>query len=105
MNFIRSILPGGKHRLMSENKSLDISKITQATISINGPITINATSANITCPTNTINGNVKIDGTLDVTGMIKSDDDVRAQSGSVGLLTHTHPGIFPGPSSTATGQG
>ena len=28
MNFIRSILPGGKHRLMSENKSLDISKIT-----------------------------------------------------------------------------
>ncbi len=91
-------------KMIYEGK-IDISKITQATISINGPITINATSANITCPTNTINGNVKIDGTLDVTGMIKSDDDVRAQSGSVGLLTHTHPGIFPGPSSTATGQG
>ena len=28
MNFIRSILPGGKHRLMSEQKSLDISRIT-----------------------------------------------------------------------------
>ena len=28
MNFIRSILPGGKHRLMSENKSLDIAQIT-----------------------------------------------------------------------------
>ena len=28
MNFIRSILPGGKHRMMSENKSLDIAKIT-----------------------------------------------------------------------------
>ena len=28
MNFIRSILPGGKHRMMSENKCLDISKIT-----------------------------------------------------------------------------
>lgn len=91
-------------KMIYEGK-INISKITQATISINGPITINATSANITCPTNTINGNVKIDGTLDVTGMIKSDDDVRAQSGSVGLLTHTHPGIFPGPSSTATGQG
>lgn len=84
---------------------IDISKITQATISINGPVTINASSATITCPTNTINGNVKIDGTLDVTGQVKSDADVRAGSGSVGLLTHTHPGIFPGPSSTATGQG
>ena len=28
MNFIRSILPGGKHRLMSEQKSLDIAQIT-----------------------------------------------------------------------------
>lgn len=28
MNFIRSILPGGKHRMISENKSLDIAKIT-----------------------------------------------------------------------------
>ena len=28
MNFIRSILPGGRHRLMSENKSLDIAQIT-----------------------------------------------------------------------------
>ena len=28
MNFIRSILPGGKHRMMSENKCLDIAKIT-----------------------------------------------------------------------------
>ena len=28
MNFIRSILPGGKHRMISENKSLDVAKIT-----------------------------------------------------------------------------
>ena len=28
MNFIRSILPGGKHRMMSDNKCLDIAKIT-----------------------------------------------------------------------------
>ena len=28
MNFIRSILPGGNHRLMSENKSLDLAQIT-----------------------------------------------------------------------------
>ena len=28
MNFIRSILPGGKHRIMSDSKSLDIAKIT-----------------------------------------------------------------------------
>ena len=28
MNFIRSILPGGKHRIMTDNKCLDIAKIT-----------------------------------------------------------------------------
>ena len=28
MNFIRNLLPGGRHRIMSENKSLDLAKIT-----------------------------------------------------------------------------
>ncbi len=28
MNFIRQLLPGGKHRMMDENKSLDIAQIT-----------------------------------------------------------------------------
>ena len=85
-------------KMIYEGK-IDISKITQATISINGPITINANSATITCKTNTIKGDVKIEGELVVT------KDVRARDGQVGLLTHTHPGIFPGPSSTAPGQG
>lgn len=85
-------------KMIYEGK-IDISKITQATISINGPVTINANSATITCKTNIIKGDVKIEGELVVT------KDVRARDGQVGLLTHTHPGIFPGPSSTAPGQG
>lgn len=77
---------------------IDISKIEEMTITVNGNV-------NLTAPTTNIKSNVKIEGTLDVTGMIKSDDDVRAQAGSIGLVTHTHPGIFPGPASTPPGEG
>ena len=77
---------------------IDISKIEEITITVNGNV-------NLTASTTNIKSNVKIDGTLDVTGMIKSEDDVRAQGGSIGLITHTHPGIFPGPASTPPGEG
>ena len=91
-------------KMIYEGK-IDISKITQATISVTGEIKVKAGSTTLDAATNTITGNVKINGKLDVTGQITCDADVKAGSGSVGLLTHTHPGIFPGPSSTAPGQG
>ena len=87
------------------------------TITVNGNVNLTANSTNITAPTNNIKGNVNIDGTLDVTGattmkstldvtgLVTGQADVKAGGGSVGMLTHTHPGVFPGPSSTGTGQG
>jgi len=77
---------------------IDISKIEEMSISVSGNVNLTAKTTNIT-------GDVKINGKLNVTGMIKSDDDVRAQAGSIGLVTHTHPGIFPGPASTPPGEG
>ena len=56
-----------------------------------------------------IKGNVKIDGTLDVTQDISTDTNVTAKievtAAATTLTKHTHPGVFPGPSSTAPGQG
>jgi len=76
---------------------IDISQIEEMNIIVNGNV-------NLTASTTNIKSNVKINGTLDVTGMIKSESDVRANKGSIGLMTHTHPGIFPGPSSTMVGE-
>lgn len=97
--------------------TININKIKEMNITVNGNVNLTANSTNITAPTNNIKGNVNIDGTLDVTGattmkstldvtgLVTGQADVKAGGGSVGLLTHTHPGVFPGPSSTATGQG
>ena len=77
---------------------INISNIQEMNITVNGNVTL-------TAPTTNIKGNVSIDGTLNTTGQIQSDADIRAGGGSVGMLTHTHPGVFPGPSSTAPGEG
>ncbi len=90
--------------------TINISNIKEMNITVNGNV-------NLTAPTTNIKGNVSINGTLDVTGattmkstldvtgLVTGQADVKAGGGSVGLLTHTHPGVFPGPSSTGTGQG
>lgn len=89
-------------KMVYEGK-IDISKITQATININGPVNINASSATITCPTNTITGNVKIDGALEVSGTIDADKEITTKlAGGIKLSMHKHPGIFPGPSTSGT---
>ncbi|MBO4622547.1 MAG: hypothetical protein J5691_01535 [Bacilli bacterium] len=97
--------------------TINIDKVKEMTITVNGNVNLTANSTNITAPTNNIKGNVNIDGTLDVTGattmkstldvtgLVTGQADVKAGGGSVGMLTHTHPGVFPGPSSTGTGQG
>ena len=92
---------------------INIDKITEMKITVNGNVnveasggaTLKASSTTITASDNTINGNVTISGTLDVSGQITGKADIRAGNGSVGMLTHTHSGVFPGPSSTAPGQG
>lgn len=84
---------------------ININKITEMSITINGDVNLKANTTNITAPTNTIKGNVSIDGTLDVTGLITTDVDIKAGPSSVGLVTHTHAGVFPGPSSTLSGEG
>ena len=88
---------------------INIDKITEMNITVNGNVNLTANSTNITAPTNTIKGNVKIDGTLDVTKDISTDTNVKAKievtAKAVNLTTHTHPGVFPGPSSTGPGQG
>lgn len=97
--------------------TINIDKVKEMTITVNGNVNLTANTTNITAPTNNIKGNVNIDGTLDVTGattmkstlnvtgLVTGQADVKAGGGSVGMLTHTHPGVFPGPSSTGTGQG
>lgn len=71
-----------------------------------------STSVTITTPTFTVNGNSElrgtlsqtgggaatISGTLDVTGNIKSNADVKA--GSISLNSHVHGGVQPGSGST-----
>ena len=84
---------------------INIDKITEMNITVNGNVNLTAKNTNITASNNTIKGNVSINGTLNVTGLISGDADIRAGSGSVGLLTHTHAGVFPGPSSTLPGEG
>ena len=84
---------------------INIDKITEMNITVNGNVNLTAKNTNIIASNNTIKGNVSIDGTLNVTGLISGDADIRAGGGSVGLLTHTHAGVFPGPSSTLTGEG
>lgn len=84
---------------------INIDKVKEMNITVNGNVNLTANSTNITASNNTIKGNVSIDGTLNVTGLISGDADIRAGSGSVGLLTHTHAGVFPGPSSTLPGEG
>ena len=70
-------------KMIYEGK-LDISKITQA---------------NISCQATRITGDVKIIGNLKVTGQIIGTS-VETLSG-IKLQTHTHSGVFPGPSKTA----
>lgn len=77
---------------------INIDKIQEMTINVSGNV-------NLTAPTTTINGDVKVNGKMDVTGPIISMDDIRAGGGSTGVLTHTHAGVFPGPSSTSPGVG
>ncbi len=96
-------------KLIYEGK-INIDKITEMTISVTGNVNLTATTTNI-------KGDLKVDGkvditgattmksTLDVTGLITGSADVKAGGGSVGLMTHMHGGVFPGPSMTSTGQG
>lgn len=92
---------------------INIDKITEMNITVNGNV-------NLTAPLTKVKGDVDITGTLHVTDKVTMDNaldvqmmiqsltaDVRAATNAtnVGLLTHTHPGVFPGPSATATGQG
>lgn len=84
---------------------ININKITEMSITVNGDVNLTANNTNITASNNTIKGNVSIDGTLEVTGLITTDVDIKAGPSSVGLVTHTHAGVFPGPSSTLPGEG
>lgn len=77
---------------------INIDKIQEMNITVNGNV-------NLTAPTTNIKSNVSIEGTLDVTGLIQGQVDIRAGGGATGLLTHTHAGVFPGPSSTLPGEG
>lgn len=77
-----------------------------ATVNTKSTTTVKADgNLNVTAPTSTFNGNIECTGTIHGTGLISSDADVKALGGSVGLSTHVHPGVFPGPSTTAPGQG
>ena len=79
---------------------------TRADITTNGQTNLTANgNLTITAPTSTYNGDVIVNGTITSTGLITSAADVKALGGSVGLSTHVHPGVFPGPSVTAPGQG
>lgn len=84
---------------------INIDKITEMNITVNGNVNLTANTTEIKSEVN-ITGNTKITGTLDVSGLVQGAADIRAGGpGGVGMLTHTHPGIFPGPSSTGTGVG
>lgn len=111
--------------------TINIDKVTDMTITVNGPITVNsqnvtvknaqavnvetnsatvkAQSTTLTCPNNTIKGNVTMTGNLTITGNINVTGSVTASvevtANAVNMTTHTHGGVFPGPGSTLTGTG
>lgn len=93
---------------------ININKITEMTITVNGNVNLTANSTNVTAPTNNIKGNVNIDGTLtvtqaatlqstlDVTGKTTVNNEIFA-TGEVTAMEeykmtmHKHSDIFPGP--------
>lgn len=102
-------------KLIYEGK-INIDKIQEMTINVSGNVNLTANTTNINGNVNisgntSISGNVSVKGsttmesTLDVTGMITGKSDVKGGGGAVGLLTHMHGGVFPGPSMTSPGQG
>lgn len=91
--------------LIFEGK-ININKITEMNITVNGNV-------NLTAPTTNIKGNVDINGTLHVTQDISTDTEVKATievtAAKTTLTKHTHdtPGLFPGPitATSLVGQG
>lgn len=94
---------------------INIDKITEMNITVNGNVNLTANSTNITAPTNTIKGNVDINGTLHVTNKVTMDDalsvtnDITAENvtantevtaGTIALTTHKHSGVTPGDKET-----
>lgn len=81
---------------------LNIDKIQEMTITVNGNV-------NLTAPLTNIKGDVRIDGTLAVAQDITTEKSVTAvvevTAAGTTLTNHTHPGVFPGPSSTGPGVG
>lgn len=95
-------------KMIYEGK-IDISKITEATISVNGAIKVKAGNTTLDAATNTINGDVTINGSLKVSKTIDADDQitskVEVKAMSTTLTQHVHKGVFPGPSDTSPGVG
>lgn len=72
---------------------ININKITEMNITVNGNV-------NLTAPVTNVKGDVNITGNVNVTGPITATQEIKTElSGGVGLSTHTHdtPGLFPGP--------
>ena len=93
--------------LIFEGK-ININKITEMNITVNGNV-------NLTAPLTNVKGNVNIDGTLNVTKAttlkdtlkvdktIDADQEITTKlAGGIKLSMHKHPDVFPGPSVTGT---
>ena len=100
---------------------INIDKITEMNITVNGNVNLTANSTNITAPTNTIKGNVTINGTLDVSkavtmgntlsvsnavtmgSTLSVSDAVTATevtASGIALTMHKHSGVTPGDKNT-----
>lgn len=62
---------------------------------------VTPTELHITAPQTVMDGNMKINGNLHVTGLITSDTDVKAKT--VSLINHIQTGVTPGPLSSVSG--
>lgn len=96
---------------------INIDKITEMNITVNGNVNLTANSTNITAPTNTIKGNVTINGTLKVSDAVTmgstlsvsdavtaktvtADTEVTAGTPAIALTMHKHSGVTPGDKNT-----
>jgi hypothetical protein len=84
----------GKMVIKANGDNYDITKGNK-TGHVKGDITITIEgTANITCPTSDIKGDVNVDGNVKVTGTITADGEVTGNN--IKLSTHTHTGVKAG---------
>jgi phage baseplate assembly protein gpV len=70
------------------------------TVNTKQSVTVNSENVEVNATATTLNSNLQVNGTINSTGIIKSDVDV--QGNTVSLVGHIHPFVGTGPGVAST---